>query len=157
MPGVTQMPIKLYDKLEDVPDALRDAAVETKNGKFAAEERDEIGILKTTLDKEREAREKLEKEQHKRDQEIARLNAESNARKAGATEEEIERRRKEIDDATKPLQDQLAEKEKKLRQILHVDRVRVLALAAGIMPDRIEDAMLILAEGPNPAHRTDRR
>lgn len=138
------MPIKLYDSIEDVPEALRETAVETKDGHFAAEERDEIGILKTTLDKERARATELEKAQRTLEQERNQLKAERDARARGATEEEIAKRRKEIDDAIKPLQEQLAEKDARLRQVLHLDRVRAIALSAGILPDRIDDAMLIL-------------
>lgn len=138
------MAIKIYETLEDVPDALREAAVETKEGKFAAEERDEIGVLRTTLEKERTRANELEKAQRARDLELTQLKAEKEARARGATEEEITKRRDEIDAATKPYKDQIAEKDKKLRKVLHIDRVRTLASAAGILSDRLDDAMLIL-------------
>lgn len=138
------MPIKLYDKLEDVPDALRDSAVETKDGKFAAEDRDEIGVLRTTLEKERSRANDAEKAQRTLEAQRSQLQAERDARARGATEDEIEKRRAEIDAAVKPLQEQIAERDAKLRQVLHIDRVRALALSAGILADRIEDAMLIL-------------
>jgi predicted RNase H-like nuclease (RuvC/YqgF family) len=142
------MPMKIYDKLEDVPEPLRKTAIESKDGKFVAEERDEIGVLQSTLEKERTRANELEKAQRTLEAERNQLKTEREARQRGATEEEIKRRRDEIDAALKPLQDQLAEKDKaiaessnRLRQVLHIDRVRSLALAAGIMPDRIGKAM----------------
>lgn len=138
------MPIKLYASLDEVPEALRDAAIETKDGKFAAEERDEIGVLKTTLEKERKRADDAEKAQRTKDTELQRLKDERDARARGQTEDEIGKRRAEIEAATKPIEEQLTQANAKLRKVLHVDRVRVLALDAGILPDRIEDAMYIL-------------
>jgi DNA-binding transcriptional regulator YhcF (GntR family) len=140
--------MKIYDTLDAVPEPLRKTAIETKEGTFAAEERDEIGVLQTTLEKERTRANELEKTQRALQVERDQLKTERDARNRGATEEEITRRRAEIDAAMKPLQDQLAEKDNaikeangKLRQVLHIDRVRSLALAAGVMPDRINKAM----------------
>lgn len=138
------MPIKLYDSLDEIPETLREAAVETKDGKFAAEERDEINVVKGTLDKERKRASDAEKALRDAEAERDRLRTEREARSRGATEEEIERRRKEIDDAVKPHRERADSAEAKLRKVLHVDRVRAMALTAGILPDRIEDAMLIL-------------
>jgi hypothetical protein len=135
--------IKTFDSKDQVPDAQRDAAIEI-GGKWIVEEIDPKAIspaAQTALTKIREEKEESEKKRQAAEVELAQLKAEREARQRGATEEEINKRRAEIDAALKPLQEQIVEKDRKLRQVLHIDRVRSLALAAGIMPDRINKAM----------------
>jgi hypothetical protein len=58
------MPIKLYDTRDAIPEAQRAAAIETKDGKFAAEEPTDPGLSdagKRALDAERERANEAEK------------------------------------------------------------------------------------------------
>ena len=55
------MPLKLYDALDAAPEALRATAIETKDGKFAVVEAEDVSGLKSALAKERDLREKAEK------------------------------------------------------------------------------------------------
>jgi hypothetical protein len=70
------MALKVFDTKDAVPESLRETAIETKDGKFAISEEEDVTPLRTTLEKERK-----------------RANDEEKARKAAETARlELERR-----------------------------------------------------------------
>lgn len=144
------MPIKLYDTKDAVPEAQREAALETKDGKFAVEEVDpalgEAG--RKALEKERERANDEEKKRKALEKERDELKRAADARAGNISDEQLEKLRQEDADKRKaeiePIvadRDRLTAENRKLKL---TDRVRVLALGSGVMPDRIEDAMLAL-------------
>jgi|SRR6185437_4086508 len=147
------MPLKTFATKEEIPAELQAAAVETKEGKWIVEEVDpalgEAG--KKALQAERDARKAAEDKAKAVERERDDLKREAEARKNGATEEELQKIRDDAAAARKPLEDELAatkakqdELERENKKLKLTDRVQKLALESGVMEDRIEDAMLHL-------------
>jgi hypothetical protein len=145
----------VFDTQDQIPEGFRDD-YEERDGKWHPKVPD-VTNLKTALESERQRAEREEKARKDAERERDNLRRQGSAKEKGVTEEQLDALRQE--DAQKraaemtPLQAENAELKKKLRKVTHADRVRAMALEAGIMPDRIEDAMLILVDGPNA--RTD--
>lgn len=140
------MALKLYDTKDAVPESQRTAAVETKDGKFAVSEDDpalgEAG--KRAIQEEREARQREERARKTAEKDLDDLKREQKARAAGISEEELQKIRADEALARKPIEDELAQTKAENRKLKLTDRVQALALKYGVMPDRIEDAMLLL-------------
>lgn len=142
------MPLKLHDTLESIAEPLRAGAIKTHDGKFAVVEDDTGEGGKKALDAEREARRKADDKAKAADdakkaleQELADLRIKADAAASGITEAKL----KEIRDAEaakiKPIEEALAKVRAENRRLKLTDRVKALALANGVMPDRIDKAM----------------
>lgn len=144
------MALRLYDTKELVPEAHREAAIETKDGKFAVEEIDPaLGAAgKKALDEERVARQKADDARKAAEKERDDLKRAADARAGNISDEQLQKLRDE--DAAKrkaELDPVAAERDAfkaKYRKATLNDRVQALFLKNGGMPDRVEDAMLAL-------------
>lgn len=141
------MTLPIFDTEADVPELFR-PAYEERGGKWhpkvAAELELERGKRTTLLD------EKKEEERKRREAEGAAAEAKRqlDAKNAGVPEAELQRLRDE--DAAKraaeltPLSTENAALKAENRKLKLTDKVRSLAIGAGVMGDRIDDAMLFL-------------
>lgn len=143
------MPMKLYDSMEAAPEALRAAAIETKDGKFAVDEPDLGDGGKAAIEAER----KKAKDALKRADELqAKLDeaaSEKEATDKGISKEALDKIRADEALKAKPMQEENEKLKGQLRKVQLDDRVQSLLLKAGVMPDRITKAMRDLAPGAN--------
>jgi hypothetical protein len=137
------MPLKTYDKRDAVPEAQRDSAIETKDGKFVVEEvSTDLGEAgKKALQEERDARKKAEEARKAAEKERDELKLKADAAARGITEAELQKIRDKEAADRKPIEDELTKTKAEIRKLKLTDRVKALALAKGVMPDRIEKAM----------------
>lgn len=142
------MPIKQADTKELVPEALRDAAIEGKDGKWHYEETDPAltDAGKRALQEERDARKAEEKRRKDVERERDELKRTAEAKAAGISEAELTRMREAEAAARKPIEDELTATKAENRKLKLTDRVQALALKHGVMQDRIKQAMRILDE-----------
>jgi hypothetical protein len=138
------MPLKFFAKKEEIPEAQRETAIELKDGRFTVEEPVDTTTLESTLAKERADRKEEEKARKAAEKERDELKRTQAAREKGISDEELQRIRDDEAKARKPIEDERDRLRKENDQLKRTDKVRTLALAKGIMPDRIEDAMLLL-------------
>lgn len=143
------MALKTYDKREDVPEAQRTAAIETVEHKFIVEEPADPALGEAgrkALDAERaraDTAEAAHKTEKKRADDLKRA---SDARAQGISEEALQKIRDDEAAARKPILDENTALKTRVRQLTLTDRVQKLALEAGIMADRIKQAMKLLAD-----------
>lgn len=137
------MPIKIFDSKEDVPEAQRDAAIETKDGKFAVSE-DDVAKLTSALGKERERAKEEAQARKEAEKERDELRRAKDARDRGISEEEMQKIRDAEKQARKPIEEERDKYKAENRKLKLTDRVQALYLKSGGMPDRVEDAMLVL-------------
>lgn len=136
--------LKLFDKKEDVPDAQRKDAIETKDGKFAADipESPDLGDKgKKALQAERERADQAEKDAKALQKKVDDLEKTQKARDAGITDDQLEVLRKEDAAKRKPIEDEVERLRLENRKLNRDDRVQKLALDSGVMKDRIKTAM----------------
>lgn len=142
--------LKTYDKKDEVPEALREAAIETKEGKFLVDDGtgsktdQDVAKLTEALEKERtkakeEERARLEVEKERN--ELLLLRA---AREQGISESALQKIRDDELRARTPLLTEVAELRAENAKLKWTDKVQELALGAGIMRDRIKQAMKLL-------------
>lgn len=137
------MPLPVYDTQDAVPEELREEYAEHE-GKWRAKVEIELAVekkKKATLLNEKKEAERLRAEAEAKRDELQRA---ADAKAGGITEEQLQKIRDDEAKARKPIEeerDRLAAENRKLKL---TDRVKAAALAAGVMPDRIDDAMLVL-------------
>lgn len=138
------MPLPIYDSQDAIPEAQREDYAEHE-GKWRHKVEIELAAeraKRTKLLSEKKEEERLRKEAEQQREELKRA---QDAREKGITEEQLKQIRDEEAKARKPIEDENAKLKSELRQLRLTDRVKAAALAAGVMPDRIDDAMLLLA------------
>lgn len=140
------MPWPIYDTHEDIPEAFR--------GEY--EERDENGVKKwhpklpdvtgaqTALQRERERAEKEEQARKKAERDLVELRRQQAAKDGNISDEQLQKLRDEDAKARKPIEEENERLKAENRKLKLTDRVRTTALTKGVLPDRIEDAMLLL-------------
>jgi hypothetical protein len=141
------MPLKLYATHDEVPEANRANAIELKDGRWAVDEIDPNAVspaAQEALEKERKAARDAEKARKDLEKQLADLKRAQDAAAHGITEEQLQQLRKEDAERRKPLEDEAAALRAENRRLKLTDRVKAAALAAGILNDRIDDAMLAL-------------
>ena len=138
------MPLPVFDKQADVPEAFR-SEYEERDGKWhpkadnstaeelAAEKRKRAALL----DEKKEEKRLREAAEAERDA----LKRAKDAADKGITEEQLQKIKDDEAKARKPIEDENATLKAENRKLKLTDRVKVMALAAGVMPDRIEKAM----------------
>ena len=133
------MPMPIFDTQEAVPEAFR-AEYEEREGKWHPKIPDVAKLEKSIAD-EREKAETERKARNKAEGERDALKRAKDAKDKGITEEQLADIQSKEAAARKPIEeerDRLAAENRKLKL---TDRVKALALAAGVMPDRITKAM----------------
>jgi hypothetical protein len=140
------MPFPIYDTQDEVPEAFR-AEYEEREGKWHPKVPD-VTNLKTALQSERDRATREEAARKAAETERDTLRRKGSAKEKGVTEEQLaalradDERKRKAD--LEPLQRENQELKKENRKLKLTDRVQKLALDAGVMPDRIEDAMELL-------------
>ena len=137
------MPRKLYKTKDEVPEAQRAEAIETKDGQFLVIEDTDTTELEAAIAAEKEKREAAEKLMRKTAGELQKLQTQRKASDAGMTEEKLkelrEEARAEVLAELKP-QLEAAEKVKADNRVLRLDgAVKKLALERGFRAEKIED------------------
>lgn len=90
------MPVETFDTLDAVPEEMRDAAIETKAGKFIVARDPDTSGLTSALEKERKARRDAEKVAKERDARLAELELEAKGTAAGLTSEKLKEIRAQV-------------------------------------------------------------
>jgi hypothetical protein len=83
------MPLRIFDTSDAVPEPLRATAIETKDGKFAVVEEEDVSGLRSALEKERNEKRAATKLAKEREAEFAALRTETEAKAAGLTGEKL--------------------------------------------------------------------
>jgi hypothetical protein len=142
------MPLKFFTTQDEIPQDQRESAIALADGKFAVLEEAAPADLEAAgrraLDEERAGRKAAETARKAAEKERDDLRRAADARSRGVTEEELQRIRADEAAARKPIEDERDRLAAENRRLKHTDKVRALALKAGVMPDRIDDAMLTL-------------
>lgn len=137
------MPLKLFDKKDAIPEAQRDGAIETKDGKFAIVEETDHSDLQTSLVAEREKREAAEKLVKKTADELKKLETQKKAEKAGVSEEQLQQIRadvrKEVETELAPKLTAADEHAKENRTLKLDNQVKKLAADGGFLGERLDD------------------
>lgn len=137
------MPFPTYAKQDEIPEAFR-GEYEEREGVWHPKVPD-VTKLTGALQKERDKaaeQDRLRKEAEKERDELKR---EAQARAAGISQEELEKIRAAEKEARRPIEKERDDLRAENRKLKLTDRVKALALSAGVMQDRIDDAMLLLA------------
>jgi flagellar biosynthesis GTPase FlhF len=137
------MPLKVYDAEDAIPQDEREDYAED-GGKWrhkveieaAAEKRKRAQLLTEKREAERLRKEAEDK--------LADAERVAEAARKGISETELQKMRDEEAKARKPIEDERDALKAENRKLKLTDRVKALALTAGIMPDRIGQAMKIL-------------
>lgn len=138
------MPLPVFDTQDAVPEAFREE-YEERAGKWHPKVPD-VTKLTSALNGERERATEQERLRKAAEKERDDLKRAEKAKAAGISDEELQKLRDDEAKARKPLEDKIAAQDKRIRQLTLTDRVKALALTAGVMPDRIKQAMKILDE-----------
>lgn len=137
------MDFPVFDTLEAVPDAFRELYDMEADGKWRTKPASvpDVTKLQTALDAQRTIAENEERSRKKAEKEISDLKRAADARAKGITEEQLAEIQAKEALARKPIEDELATTKAENRKLKLTDRVKALALASGVMPDRIGQAM----------------
>ena len=148
-----------YEKREDIPEAFRDAYHEV-DGKWVAKQeapkgtptQEDLDKVKGALDKEREARKKVEKDLKAAKQEEGR-------KKAGITDEQLKELRADVrSDLVEEFQEKLDAKDKEIGDLkkVHAEnrelkldariKATMMSKDVGVKPDRIDPLFLLLQD-----------
>jgi hypothetical protein len=138
------MPLPVFDTQDAVPEAFR-GEYEERDGKWHPKVPD-VTKLNSALQSERDRATEQERLRKAAERERDDLKRAEKAKAAGISAEELEQIRVAEREARKPLEDELTTVRAENRKLKLTDRVKALALAAGVMPDRIKQAMKILDE-----------
>jgi len=139
------MPLPVFDKQDDIPQAFR-SEYEEKEGKWHPKPppAPDVTKLQGALEKERTRAESEEAARKKAEKERDDLKRAKDATDRGISEEALQKIRDDEAKARKPIEDENAALKTENDKLKRTDRVRAEALKNGVMPDRIEDAMLLL-------------
>jgi hypothetical protein len=138
------MPFPTYAKQDEIPEAFR-SEYEEREGAWHPKVPD-VTKLNSALQSERVRAAEQERLRRAAEKELDDLKRAEKAKAAGISDEEMQKLRDDEAKARKPLEDELSTVKAENRKLKLTDRVKALALAAGVMPDRIKQAMKILDE-----------
>lgn len=153
------MPLRAYESKDAIPEPLRDAAIETKDGKFVVAEDEDVAPLKNSIAATRKERDAAKKKAQELEARLAELEQEVNAGKSGITSDKLVEIRKQAEEKFKP---ELEERDrlKAENRALKLDG-RVKAMLAKAEAVDVEDAWEIvgkefdLTEDGNPIVKSD--
>lgn len=137
------MPLPTFKTAEEIPESFRAEYVQVgedwvpkAESDLATERRKRAELLNEKKEADRLRKEAEEK--------LAESERSAEARARGISEEALEEIRQKERAGRKPIEDERDRLAAENRQLKLTDRVKALALAAGVMPDRIKQAMKIL-------------
>lgn len=138
------MALPVFDNETDIPEPFRPDYAQGEDGKWRS---------KTEIELEVKERKRVELLNEKKDEERRRKEAEQKladaqrieaAKAKGVSEEELERIRADLASKYAPVEQENTTLKSEMRKLKLTDKVRALALKAGVMADRIDDAMLVI-------------
>lgn len=127
------MPLKLADTKDAIPESHRDAAFETKDGKFVYEEPEDVSGLKSALSKERETREAAEKLAAKLSKELKEKATKAAAGEAKLSDDDLAKVRQSVADEFAPQLERAKALEAELRDVRLDQQVLRLIDKAGVL------------------------
>lgn len=136
------MPFPIFDTQEAVPEAIR-SEYEERDGKWHAKVPDVAGA-QSALAAEKQRAKDEEKARRKAEADLVELRRSIDAKANGITDEQLQTLRDEDATKRKPIEDENTALKAEIDQVRRTDKVRAEALGAGVMPDRLEVAMLLL-------------
>jgi hypothetical protein len=138
------MPLPTFAAEADIPEAFRPEYVQGADGVWRCKADDELeterGKRQTLLNEKKDE----ERKRKEAEQKLADTQRIADAKAKGVSEEELDRIRKDLAAQYAPVEQEAASLRSEVRKLKLTDRVKALALAAGIMADRIDDAMLVI-------------
>lgn len=139
------MPRPIYNNKADIPAGFEDE-YEEKDSKWHPKPpvAPDVSGLTSTIDREREKAAAERKARIAVEKERDDLKLAAEAAKSGLTEDAARKFREDAEKAAAPDKARLAALELENKKLKHTDRLRTLALKAGVMEDRIDAAMLVL-------------
>lgn len=136
------MAFPVFEKKEDIPKGFEED-YEEREGKFHPKVPD-VTKQQTALEAERKRADDEKKRATEAENKLAEMRRKQAAADNNISEEKLAELRREDEEKRKPLEDKVRELEGKLTKVTKTDRVQSLALKHGVLPDRIDDAMLAL-------------
>jgi hypothetical protein len=137
------MPLPIFATEAEIPEAFR-PEYEERDGQWHPRIVSELELERqkrtTLLDEKKEA----DRKRREAEERAERLAREEEAKRKGITDEELQRIRDAEAEARRPIEEENRKLKEQLRTIQHTDKLRAAAIAAGVLGDRIEDAMLVL-------------
>lgn len=127
------MPLKIADTKDAIPESHRDAAFETKDGKFVYEEPEDVSGLKSALSKERETREAAEKLAAKLSKELKEKATKAVAGDAKLSDEELAKVRQAVAEEYAPQLEEAAKLRATLNEVRLDQQVLRLIDKAGVL------------------------
>lgn len=140
------MSFKMFDSRDEVPEAQRETAIETKDGKWAVPEVEDVSALKSAHERQKEETRRLKAALAEREQADKAKEAEDAARKSGVSDEQIAKLRQEIEAAKAPLVEEKTRLEKELRELRLDSKVKAMIAEAGFNPKRIDDVFKLIGD-----------
>jgi hypothetical protein len=139
------MSLPVFDTLDAIPEPFRPEYEEGADQKWYPKAENELAVERKKKAKLLDEKKDAERTKAEVEKERDALKQAADAKEKGISEAELEKIRENEKRARKPIEDELAAIKAENRKLKLTDRVQSLALKAGVMPDRIEDAMLALA------------
>jgi hypothetical protein len=138
------MPLPTFATEADIPEAFRPEYVQGADGVWRCKADDELeterGKRQTLLNEKKDE----ERKRREAEQKLADAQRIADAKAKGVSEEELQRIRTDLAAQYEPTEAENKALKAKIRKLTLTDRVKALALAAGVMADRIDDAMLVI-------------
>lgn len=135
------MPLPVFDNEADIPEAFRPDYAQSEDGKWRSKTEAEAIAAKA-----KQAALLTEKAEEKRlriaaEGERDELRRADEARRDGVSETALEKIRSDEAAARQPILSENETLKAENRKLKYTDRVRAMALAKGVLPDRLDDAM----------------
>lgn len=130
------MSFKVFETKDAIPEAQRESAIETKDGKWAVAEVEDVSGLKSALERQKE-------EARKAKDKLKEIEDEAKRKAAGMTDEQLAKLRADIAAEKAPLEAKLTQAEQELRSLKLDGRIKAMLAEAGANPKRL-DALFTL-------------
>lgn len=154
------MPLKSFDSKDAIPEALRETAIESKDGKFVIAEDPDVSGIQSALEKERKRAGDEEKARKELERRTSELEQQIKGSAAGLTEQQQKEFRdsvrKDLEKEFEPLKDKASKYDSLERRVLLDDPVKdtMLSKEVGVRGERqkalwtlIKDRFDLTADG----------
>ncbi|WP_353268013.1 hypothetical protein [Gemmatimonas sp.] len=138
------MPLPTFATEADIPEAFRPEYVQGADGQWRCKADDEIEVERKKRQDLLNEKKDEERKRKEAEQKLADAQRIAEAKAKGVSEEELQRIRADLAAQYTPVEQENSTLKSELRKLKLTDRVRALALKAGVMADRIDDAMLVI-------------
>lgn len=124
------MPAETFESKDAIPEEFREAAIETKDGRFLVVRDEDTSGLKSALEKERGARKEAEKAAKERAARLQELELEAKASKEGLTTDKLKEIRQQVAAEYEPFKAKAEQYAAENRALKLNDRVKALLAKA---------------------------